>query len=258
MTIDILLTRHGMKEDKKVVPGSDEDKKVDLSAEGKTKCYQSGLGVIKPYPNYAHVFVAASDFLRTRRTAEMMLEAGHYKIDDSGLVAVVQRSDIGLSGGVNWKAHELPQYSDEGEAADNFRKVLLTDFYKPHDGRPDLPVMAKFAYALLDSLIGGVEAEMRKMKEMKDKNALVLVATHTPVIDAFGNSIYGSLIVNEQGETRVENFPGFFRMGEYIQGSILKIADDPCFIFHVKGNEMGYKLSELKQMRDMHKKFAGL
>lgn len=257
MTIDILLTRHGIKEAKKVVPGSDEDKnEVDLSQEGKVKCYESGLDVIRPYPFYSQVFVVTSDFLRVRRTAEKMLEAGHYDMSDSGLVTILKRSDISIGGGINWKAPELLPYSDEGEAADNFRKGLRKDFYKPHEGRQDLPVMSRFAYALFDSLICGIETEMKRIKEMKNRDTLLLVATHTPIIDAFGNSIYRSLVVDDNGDTSVENFPGFFRMGEFIQGSIHSLNDDPHIMLNVKGKEMDYKLSELKQMREMHKRFA--
>lgn len=275
MSIAILITRHGKKEKKEVVAGSNEDKKVDLSPEGKVECYELGKKVISAYPHYSHIHAATSDFLRTKRTAEKLLEGSNYRINDSGLVTLVQKPSLGF-GGIDWASKLLPQYSEEGQAGDDFRIALLTDFYRPTKGKPNLPVMARFAYGVLDAVIEGVEGEVKRkgqklvydgifdpmIEAIKEKvegkgHSLVLVATHAPIIDAAANHLYGSLIVGDNGETRVENFPGFFRMGEFITGYVDSGLNGPSVVFNIKGKEKPYSLSQLKEMRDMHKRFAG-
>ncbi|PIN86097.1 hypothetical protein COV19_06390 [Candidatus Woesearchaeota archaeon CG10_big_fil_rev_8_21_14_0_10_44_13] len=257
MSIDLLITRHGKKEKKSVVAGSDDDKKVDLSQEGKVECYEIGKSVIGAYPHYSHIHAAKSEFLRTHRTVEMMLAGAKYNINDSGLVTLAEKSSLGFAG-VNWASEKLPPFSDDKiEVADKYREVLLLDFYRPRTDEPNLPVMARFAYGVLDAVIEGVNEEIERGSGKIGKNALVLVATHAPIIDAAANHLYGSLIVDGDGKTKVEDFPGFFRMGEFVTGHVDTGLKGPYVVFDIKGKEKPYSMPQLKEMRDMHQRFAG-
>ena len=70
-------------------------------------------------------------------------------------------------------------------------------------------------------------------------------------------AINGSLIVDGDGKTRVRDFPGFFRMGEFVTGQVDKGTSDQYIVLNIKGKEKPYSLSQLKEMRDLHERFAG-
>jgi broad specificity phosphatase PhoE len=249
MSIDILVTRHGKKDPKPSINGSEEDRQtIDLSPEGRKKCYDEGKNKISP--DYDLVHVITSDFLRAISTAEEMLKGAGYDISDPNKVIVEINPNINIGRGVDWFAPEIPNWNKLPQ--NEYIMRMFSELYKPHENRPDLPSMAGYAYDLLDATIRAVEGQIKR----NPCKGFVLITTHATIIDAFGGAVGGYLKIDNSGNPHLVDFPGAFNMGECIKGRISKAEDDPLIVFDVKGKEAQYKISELKAMRDFHKSFS--
>lgn len=236
--IDALITRHGVKEKVKVTPGSEEDKKVDLSDAGKEGCFEQGKRNISA--NYTLIDITSSDFLRAMRTAERMAAGAGYQTDIS---TYRQRADWGLSG-KNWEHSRVPPYGIEKAVADNFTQKMLTDLYfNKQDGAPAL---ADTSFALTDGLVQGIERALPLARS--GERVLLLGATHATLIDALDSAIYDTLNVEGENVT-FKDFPGHYAMGEFLSGSSVDLT--PAFRFMAKGREKIVSLDYLKKARDI-------
>lgn len=241
MAIDILVLRHGKKENKKAVPGSEKDKRIDLSEEGKIDCFNQGNMII-PSGVYQTLDVTVSNFLRTQRTAERMLAGAGY---NKNIDEYTRRADIGLSY-LNWKHPQVSEYGTEKKIADAHVLSALKYLYLPQEDK-SISFMSKYAFALSDSLIQSAE---RLTRANKEKNALIMIVTHGSIIDALDSLLYSTVSV-EGKKVEVNGFPGHYPMGEYIKGEIINNSSpNPVLIFSGKGRAITLEMNDLKSRRN--------
>ena len=266
-TLHLLTTRHEakMKPVGKIIPGSVEDQRLPLSYEGAKNAYKTGQDSKVVPPGCGVVIAGRSTLVRTTQTLQQMLAGAGYNPDDTASVQWQPESvETGLACGYNFEYPGLPAYSPQNPAADNYVKALLEQCFVPVDSDKTRPVMAAMGYALLNSMITGIETALPFVRD--GGNVLVTQATHAPFIDALDAVLFDTVTIDAAGkgtvqEPAVGGWQGHYAMGEFIKGEIYQvnlgnIPTDPTFLINGKkgifksGRSVLFSLDTLKKIRD--------
>ncbi len=247
-TIDILIVRHGDKasEPKPSYAGDNLDVLLPLSGKGITDSVKMGREIIAP--NYDFVIGKASHQIRTQMTLAFMLRGAGYAVTERGYVedprvTVESTHTLGLSG-YNW---HVPGAPDMKSDPDGYSRFMLENHFLPQaeeqpvypNGWP-APVLAQLATNLAIAVDNGIHTARGEIHTKGYERVLVLVTTHAPYIDGLGNAfIPGNLQRTENGKVQLNNYPGFFAMGDYIQGT-LELVSHRMYsgVLHVKGHDL--------------------
>ncbi|MBW2967122.1 histidine phosphatase family protein [Candidatus Woesearchaeota archaeon] len=257
MSINVIVTRHGQKEDpikwsgEKTNFGSDEDNKLPLSAKGVLDCARNGAEIIKP--DMAQVLAFGSKAYRTRQTGEAMLLGAGYDPASHGGVQI--KEGLGALCEIDMGAEESKEAIARWGAGDEtgFHILAMENNYLPTVGKPQVWCVAQSAYGLLDTLLEGIY----QLRESEDSG--LICVTHGGFIEALTASVEESLKVSDDGSTEVKDFSGAFGEGEYIKAEVIDPqSQDPTVVFQYKDRHCDQKLSALEEMRDTHAYHAGV
>ncbi len=243
--IEGLVSRHGKKEYQiaEKFAGSSEDKAIPLNAAGIEQMQAVGRDNLKPN-FYGILDTTTSPFARTRQSAHEMLTGAGY---NPHCAARTEREDIGLAA-CNWLAPGVPLYNPATEAA--YVGELLEQFWMGPQTEDRQPVLASFAYGLLDGLIQGIERVQPYVRE--GVNAAVLEVTHGPIIDTLDAAIFETVpMYMAESKGKIRNFPGNYSTGEVITfTSAVANPTNPVFKFLGKERQKSLNLDDLKFLRD--------
>ena len=243
-TISGLVARHGKKtnEVSDAESGTLVDKLVPLTPEGVAQMQQLGTRTIKP-DFYQVIDATTSPYVRTRQSMQEMVVGAGYA---SHTVGRAEREDLWF-GIANWAAEGVPHY--DPASGNEYVQEILKKFWMGPQGANGQPVIAQFAYGVIDSFIRGVERIMPEVQ--RGANALVMVVTHGTVIDAADAQIYGTVQPQLRGNPLIRDFPGNYAWGEVIALEWDSISSGlPWFKVSAKGREKVLSLDDLKDFRD--------
>ncbi len=243
-TISGLVARHGKKtnEVSDAESGTLVDKLVRLTPEGSAQMRELGGRVIKPN-FYQLIDATTSPYVRTRQSMHAMLMGAGY---EQHLAARAEREDLGF-GIANWAAEGVPHY--DPARGNDYVQEMLQKFWMGPQRADRQPVIAQFAYGVIDSFIQGVERVLPEVQ--RGANALVMVTTHGTVIDAADAQLYETIQPRLQGNPQLQTFPGNYAWGEVISLELDRVAQGlPWFKVNAKGRERTLSLDDLKDFRD--------
>jgi len=274
--IDIFVARHEKKDgdlEKKFkeelkakgevwMPGGTLDREqMCLSADGLKDAKALGQTLFGG-KGYDAVSVCTSNFLRTKQTANAILEGAGFDVEkdlygNSRRARFRTEDRLGL-GGTNWEAPNIPDFKKDlnGYVSGVLDKYFLERADQPA-GNPNIwPVMARRSAALHDVLADGVEEMATRLKPQQ--RGLVMVITHCPTIDALagvytnalnwratGTSQNGAQVYDVKLAQPVEAHD----MGQYMIGSTLG-EDRPQWTsvpLTIKGKEYSMPVLQLQE-----------
>lgn len=251
-----LTTRHEQKMTpvgEPIVPGSVRDQRLPLSYAGAQNAYQTGQNP-EVIPSECNLIIAArSTLVRTTHTLQNMLAGAGYNPDAKAVKWLPEDKRIGLECGYDFEFPGLPKYGAQNPAADNYVRAILTECFVPKGEDPRRPVMAALGYALLDSLISGIEEALPIARD--GGKVLIAQATHAPIIDALDALLFDVVKVDKAGAVTLEGWPGHYAMGQYVAGTSNRELDsaNPLFVFFPKQPSPVAKtlsLDDLKRTRE--------
>jgi broad specificity phosphatase PhoE len=258
-TIDVIATRHEKKaSDIKPISVGDviDREQVSLSLEGFADA--GLLGHRELARDYDHIFILTSDFLRTKQTADSVLEGAGYDIgklrDDSRRITFRTTDRIGLSG-TNWSTPNTPPFGTEQEVLDAHVNYLMANYFLERADQPgnpkNHPVMARSGAALLKGLADGIVDVAARLKPQQ--RGLVLIVTHAPIIDALA-ATYGNRLqltpTTEKEAYKVQVAPfEAHNMGQYMKGTVAMNDDlEKSYVpLEIKGKEHVLRVKKLKE-----------
>ena len=241
--IEGLVSRHGKKERQvaEELAGSLEDKAICLSDGGRQQMQAVGRENLKS--GYAVIDTTTSPFARARESAHEILSGAGYNPHSA---AHTEREDIGLAV-CNWLASGDPSYAHASSEAD-YVCELLEGFWLGPQKEERQPVLASFAFGLLDGLVQGIERVQPYVKE--GMKAAVIEITHSPPIDALDAALFKTVALYTLQPRIVKNFPGNYATGELITFKSVIAGPNPRFEFAGKGRVKLIYLGDLKHLRD--------
>lgn len=252
----LLTTRHEEKmASGKIVPGSLEDQRLPLSYRGQMNAFKTGQNQEIVIPGCDLVIADRSTLVRTTMTLQHMLAGAGYNPDDAKQITWNREDNrIGLSAGANFQHAVLPGYKPTLPEADDYVRGTLTECWGlTHPEDPTRPVMADFAYALLDNTITAVTNLLPAVKQ--GAKALHVQATHAPIIDSLDAALYETVSVDHTGKATVTPFwPGHYAMGMFLTGRALADLDTDNPALEFTGKDQRQKiisLDKLKELRDL-------
>ncbi len=236
----------------KIVPGGEIDQRLPLSWAGLQSAIRTGeAGQVVP-KGFDGIVAYHSTLVRTRETLQGLFAGAGYDPDNANVVKwQAEDPRIGLACGADFEHPSFPKYAPDKASADAYVSHLLREHWGPNGPAGQrFPVMAGFAYALLDNLVGGIESALPQARD--GAKVVVAQATHAPLIDALDAALYQTIVHSPAGIV-LSGFPGNYEMGMNISGKAAGNlnTDNPIFVF--KGHsqrEAVLNLDDLKSTRD--------